>query len=194
VHRTDIGRDHVRLDTDNASYVAEYEAVYSVETTAPRSRDRVRRHAEVRTPSRSTRLREGESATVDDRGVFDLLGDQRSASDDFERWSSIAPALGTHTSISIAALRTGAMTSTITDAGSRDRRRLVVAPYAPSAGVRTTTAIGTTARMPRVSYDPWGWGTYHYGAGRSIRAWLVWCRATATARVGVLMYGPSYVG
>ena len=52
VHRTDIGRDHVRLDTDNASYVAENEAVYSVETDS-RGRDRVTvfdGSLEVRTP------------------------------------------------------------------------------------------------------------------------------------------------
>ena len=88
VHRTDIGRDHVRLDTDNASYVAEHEAIYSVETDS-RGRDRVTvfdGSVEVRTPTRTTRLREGETATVDDRGVYDLLGDQRAAADDFERW------------------------------------------------------------------------------------------------------------
>ena len=40
VHRTDIGRDHVRIDTGNASYLAEDEAVYSVETDS-RGKDRV---------------------------------------------------------------------------------------------------------------------------------------------------------
>jgi hypothetical protein len=55
IHRTDLGRDHVRLDTDNASYVAEGEALYSVETDS-RGRDRVTvfdGSVEVRTPNRS---------------------------------------------------------------------------------------------------------------------------------------------
>ncbi|HYO78493.1 MAG TPA: FecR domain-containing protein, partial [Thermoanaerobaculia bacterium] len=88
VHRTDIGRDNVRLDTENASYIAEREAVYSVETDA-HGRDRVTVFAgsiEVRTPARTTRLRSGETATIDDRGVYDLVGDQRDSADDFERW------------------------------------------------------------------------------------------------------------
>ena len=65
VHRTDIGRQHVRLDTDNASYVATYEAVYSVETDT-RGRDRVSvfdGSVEVRRSVNSgrVRVREGES-------------------------------------------------------------------------------------------------------------------------------------
>ena len=66
IHRTDIGREHVRLDTDNASYVADREGVYSVETDT-RGRDRVTvfdGSVEVRTRQRSTRLRSGESANV----------------------------------------------------------------------------------------------------------------------------------
>nr|MDQ3283899.1 FecR domain-containing protein [Acidobacteriota bacterium] len=88
VYRTDIGRDHVRLDTDNASYVAEREGVYSVETDS-NGRDRVMvfdGSIEVRTRTRTTRLRSGESAQIDDRGVYDLAGDQSTSADDFERW------------------------------------------------------------------------------------------------------------
>jgi len=101
VQRTDIGHDHIRLDTDNASYVASREAIYSVETDT-RGRDRVTVFAgsvEVRTPSRTSRLRSGESASVDDRGPYDLIGDQRYAADDFERWFlRRAERLGSYTS------------------------------------------------------------------------------------------------
>ncbi len=101
VHRTDLGRDHVRLDTSNASYVAENEGVYTVETD-PDGRDRVMVFAgtlEVRTPTRATRLREGESANVDGRGVYDLIGDQRTSADDFERWFLVrAERFGTYNS------------------------------------------------------------------------------------------------
>lgn len=81
IHRTDLARDHVRLDTDNASYVAEHEALYSVETDS-RGRDRVTvfdGSVEVRTPDRTTRLRSSESATIDEGGVFELIGDQRTS-------------------------------------------------------------------------------------------------------------------
>ena len=55
----------------------------------PNGRDRVTVFAgaiEVRTPSRTTRLRSGDSATIDDRGLYDLAGDQRESADEFERW------------------------------------------------------------------------------------------------------------
>ena len=73
VHRTDIGRDHVRLDTNFASYVADYEAIYSVETA--NGGDRVTVFdgvVEVRLPSRTTRLRAGETINVDESGLYQI--------------------------------------------------------------------------------------------------------------------------
>jgi len=88
IHRTEIGRELVRLDTRHASYVAQREAVYFVEADA-RGADRVvvfDGSIEVRTPTRRTRLRAGEGASLDDRGVYDLVSDVEYGSDDFERW------------------------------------------------------------------------------------------------------------
>jgi hypothetical protein len=170
VHRTDIGRDHVRLDTDHASYVAEVEAVYSVETDA-RGRDRVTVFdgtIEVRTPNRSTRLREGESANVDDRGAYDLIGDQRTSADDFEKWFlDRAERFGSYNSRYMD--RRLSYWSDDLDEHGRwvhvsgigwSWRPFVAAGWRPYYnGYWHSHGGGLTW----VSYDPWGWGTYHYG-------------------------------
>ena len=170
VHRTDIGRDHVRLDTDNASYVAEYEAVYSVEADA-RGRDRVTvfdGSIEVRTPSRATRLREGESANVDDRGVFDLIGDQRTAADEFERWFlNRADRFGKYNNRYMDR-RLSYWSDDLDDHGrwvyvtgiGWSWRPLVAVGWRPYYNGRWSNRYGA---MTWVSYDPWGWGPYHYG-------------------------------
>ena len=170
VHRTDIGRDHVRVDTDNASYVAEYEAVYSVEADS-RGRDRVTVFdgtLEVRTPTRATRLREGESASVDDRGVYDLLGDQRAASDDFERWFlDRAERFGTYTH-KYMDRRLAYWGEDLDDHGrwvfvtgvGWSWRPYVAVGWRPYYNGYWYNRSGC---LTWVSYDPWGWGPYHYG-------------------------------
>ncbi len=170
IHRTDIGRDRVRLDTDNASYVAEGEAVYSVETDA-RGRDRVTvfdGSIEVRTPNRTTRMREGESANVDDRGTYDLIGDQRSSADEFERWFlNRAERFGSYNSRYMDR-RLSYWNDDLDDHG----RWVMVTgigwswrPYV-SVGWRPYYNGYWQNRhgcLTWVSYDPWGWGPYHYG-------------------------------
>src|SRR5688572_14025674 len=87
IHRTDQGRDLVRLDTASASYVASREAIYSVEADS-RGKDRItvfEGSIEVRTPTRTTRLRASEEAHVDDQGLYGLVS-SGGAADDFERW------------------------------------------------------------------------------------------------------------
>jgi len=203
IHRTELGRDLVRLDTDTASYLAEDEAVYSVETDS-RGRDRVMVFdgtLEVRTRQRATRLRAGESANIDDRGVFDLVGDQRDAADDFEKWFlRRAERFGSY------------------DGKHMDRRMAYWAddldehgrwvyvsgigqawrPYA-SAGWRPFYNGYWQNRfgcLTWVSYDPWGWGTYHYGrwAYDPVYGW-VWLPGSGYSPAWVYwMYGSGYVG
>lgn len=203
VHRTDLGRDHVRLDTDNASYVAEHEAVYSVEADS-RGRDRVTvfdGSLEVRTPTRATRLRQGESANVDDRGVYDLLGDQRASSDDFERWFlQRAERFGSYSNKYMD--RRQAYWSDDLD----DHGRWVFAtgigwswrPYV-SVGWRPYYNgywYNRGGCLTWVSYDPWGWGTYHYGrwAFDPGYGW-VWVPGYGYSPAWVYwMYGSGYVG
>src|ERR1700756_4624494 len=62
---SDQASDVVRLDTDNASYLADDDAIYTVDTD--RGRDRVtvfEGNVEVRTPKETRRLRTGEEAHV----------------------------------------------------------------------------------------------------------------------------------
>src|SRR3954447_16858363 len=87
VHRTEVGGDYVRLDTDNASYVAADAAVYAVDTDGGKDRVTVFDGAvEVRTPTRRSRIRAGEEAHVDDQGVYGLVSNDRVVADEFERW------------------------------------------------------------------------------------------------------------
>lgn len=170
VHRTDIGRDHVRLDTDNASYVAEDEAVYSVETD-DRGGDRVTVFdgtIEVRTPTRSTRLREGETASVDERGAYDLIGDQRTSADDFERWFlNRAERFGSYNSRYMDR-RLSYWSDDLDDHGrwvhvsgiGWSWRPFVATGWRPYYNGYWHSRNGC---LTWVSYDPWGWGTYHYG-------------------------------
>lgn len=170
VHRTDLGQDHVRVDTDNASYVAEYEGVYSVETDS-RGRDRVTvfdGSVEVRTPTRSTRIRNGESATVDERGAYDLVGDSRSSADDFERWFlKRAERFGSYNNRYMDR-RLSYWSDDLDDNGrwtfitgvGWGWRPYVAAGWRPYYNGYWYHRHGC---LTWVSYDPWGWGPYHYG-------------------------------
>jgi hypothetical protein len=170
VQRTDIGRDHVRLDTENASYVAENESVYTVETDS-RGRDRVivfDGSLEVRTPSRTTRIRRGESATVDERGVYDLIGDQLTSSDDFERWFlRRAERFGSYNNRYMDR-RLSYWTDDLDSYGSWvmvsgigwSWRPIVSVGWRPYYNGYWQNRYGC---LTWVSYDPWGWGPYHYG-------------------------------
>ncbi|MDP9192448.1 MAG: FecR family protein [Acidobacteriota bacterium] len=204
IHRTDLGREHVRLDTDNASYVAEHEGLYSVETDA-RGRDRVTvfdGNVEVRTPTRATRLRSGESATIDTDGVFDLAGDQRDSADDFERWFlKRAERFGSFNSRYVDR-RLGYWTDDLDEYG----RWVMVSGIGWSW--RPMVSVGwrpyyhgywhhsRAGSLTWVSYDPWGWGPYHYGrwAFDSGYGW-VWVPGHGYSPAWVYwMYGSGYVG
>lgn len=204
VHRTDIGRQHVRLDTDNASYVATHEAVYSVETDT-RGRDRISvfdGSVEVRTPARTSRLREGESASVDDDGVFDLVGDQRAAADDFERWFlKRAERYGTYDNRYLDRrlsywsddLDTHGRWVFATGIGWSWRPYVSVGWRPYYNGYWFTSRLGC---LTWVSHDPWGWAPYHYGrwAHDPGFGW-VWVPGYSYSPAWVYwMYGSGYVG
>lgn len=170
VQRTDIGRDFVRLDTDNASYVASREAIYSVETDT-RGRDRIvvfEGSIEVRTPTRTSRLRAGESGSVDDRGVYDLVGDQRHAADDFERWFLNRAEKSSQYTSRYMDRRLSHWNDDLDDHGrwvfltgiGWSWRPYVAAGWRPYYNGRWHRR---NHGLTWISYDPWGWGTYHYG-------------------------------
>jgi hypothetical protein len=204
VQRTDLGKDHVRLDTDNASYVAEEEAVYSVEAFT-RGRDRVTVFdgtIDVRTPTRSTRLRAGESATVDSTGLYDLAGDQRDAADDFERWFlKRAERFDSYNSRYVDR-RLGYWTDDLDSYGTWVMVNGIGWSWRPYAAAGWRPYYhgywhhSRGGSLTWVSYDPWGWGPYHYGrwAFADSYGW-VWVPGYGYSPAWVYwMYGPSYVG
>ena len=204
VYRTDIGQDHVRLDTSNASYVAENEAVYSVETDQ-NGRDRVTvfdGSVDVRTPRRSTRLRQGEAANVDDRGVSDLIGDQGTSADDFERWFLRRAEKFENYNNRYVDRRLGYYTDDLDDYGSWVFVTGVGYSWRPFVGAGWRPYYNGYWHHSRygsltwVSYDPWGWGTYHYGrwAYDPGYGW-VWVPGYGYSPAWVYWwYGPSYIG
>ncbi len=203
VHRTDIGRDYVRLDTDHACYLASNEAIYSIETDA-RGNDRVivfDGSLEVRTPSRSSRLRAGEAASVNDRGVYDLIGDQRYSADDFGRWFlKRAERYGTYTS-KYMDRRLSYWADDLDDHGrwvfvtgiGWSWRPYVAAGWRPYYHGYWANRRGA---LTWVSYDPWGWGTYHYGrwAYDPFNGW-VWVPGYGYSPAWVYWwYGSNHIG
>src|SRR5438046_9334862 len=87
VQRTNYGREFVRLDTDSASYLADDEAIYAIDSD--RGSDRITVFdgtVEVRMPNRTSRVRAGEEAKVDNSGLYGLVSNSRYSADEFERW------------------------------------------------------------------------------------------------------------
>lgn len=204
IQRTDLGRDHVRLDTENASYVAEHESVYSVETD-PQGRDRVvvfDGSIEIRTRQRATRLRRGESASIDDRGVYDLAGDQSLAADDFERWFLKRAERFDNYNNRYVDRRLGYWTDDLDDHGRWVFVTGIGWSWRPTVSVGWRPYYngywyhGRNNCLTWVSYDPWGWGTYHYGrwAYDTNYGW-VWVPGYGYSPAWVYWwYGSGYVG
>ena len=204
LQRTASGNDQVRLDTENASYVANEEAIYAVNADG-RGRDHVTvftGNVEVRTPDRTTRVRAGESGNVDSSGMYDLVSDSRTT-DDFERWflqrserysgrssryldSSLSyadPDLDEHGTWVYASSYGGWCWRPYVTTGWR--------PYYNGHWV-----YGRGGALVWVSYEPWGWVPYHYGRWGYDASWgWLWFPGISYAPAWVYwMYGPGYVG
>jgi hypothetical protein len=204
IQRDDATRQLLRLDTGNASYAASEVAIYSVETDA-KNNDRVTVFdgtMEVRTPARTTRVREGEEARVDDGGIYDLVS-ARNAADEFERWfvqraSRYSTASGRYLDRSLAyseaELGTSGSWFFAANYGGWCWRPHVSVGWRPYYNGYWRHSPG--GLLVWVSYDPWGWVPYHYGrwAYEAAYGW-VWLPGAAYAPAWVYwMYGPSYVG
>lgn len=171
VYRIDETRDYLRLDTPSASYFASDEAIFSVETDS-RGRDRVAVFdgaVEVRTPARTTRLRSGEQAEVDENGMYETARYSRHSADDFERW------------FLRRAERHGSSSSRYLDRSlayyddelSRNGSWVHIGSYGwawrPTVGAGWRPYYngywmrGRSGCLTWVSYEPWGWVPYHYG-------------------------------
>ena len=144
---------------------------------------------EVRTPARTTRVREGEEARIDDGGIYDLVS-ARNTADEFERWfiqraSRYSTASGRYLDRSLAyseaELGTSGSWFFAANFGGWCWRPHVAAGWRPYYNGYWRHSPGGV--LVWVSYDPWGWVPYHYGrwayeagvrvgvaAGRRVRA------------------------
>ncbi|HEY3055444.1 MAG TPA: DUF6600 domain-containing protein [Thermoanaerobaculia bacterium] len=205
IYRSDDARESLRLDTQSASYFAGQRAVFSVEADA-RGQDRVSVFdgtIEVRTPSRTTRVRAGESASVDDRGLYDLVNDDHYSADDFERWFLKRADRYGNTNNSRYLDRS---LSYYDDDLSRNGSWTFISgfgygwrPYV-STGWRPyfygQWSYSRAGCLTWVSYEPWGWVPYHYGrwAYDAFYGWF-WMPGAAYAPAWVYWwYSPGYIG
>jgi hypothetical protein len=203
-YRSDGGREDARLDTPNATYFADDEAIFSVEADSS-GHDRVTVFdgtIEVRTPNRTTRMRRGEDAEIDERGVYANASGGQVSADDFERW------------FLRRAERYGASTSRYLDRSlayyddelSRNGSWTYINGY--GYGWRPTVAVGwrpyfhghwsrsRNGCLTWVSYEPWGWVPYHYGRWSydPFYGWF-WLPGVGYAPAWVYWwYGNGYVG
>jgi hypothetical protein len=204
IQRDDETRQLLRLDTGNGSYAATEVATYAVETDA-KNNDRVTVFdgtMEVRTPSRTTRVREGEEARIDDGGIYDLVS-ARNTADEFERWfiqragrynTASGKYLDRSLAYSEADLGTNGSWVFAANYGGWCWRPHVAVGWRPYYNGYWRHSPGGV--LVWVSYDPWGWVPYHYGrwAYEAAYGW-VWLPGAAYAPAWVYwMYGPSYVG
>jgi len=204
IQRDDETRQLLRLDTANASYAASEVAIYAVEADS-KNHDRVTVFdgtVEVRTPARTTRVRQGEEARVDDGGIYDLVN-ARETADEFERWflqraSRYNTASGRYLDRSLAysesELGTSGSWYFAANFGGWCWRPHVAAGWRPYYNGYWRHSPGGV--LVWVSYDPWGWVPYHYGrwAYEPAYGW-VWLPGAAYAPAWVYwMYGPSYIG
>ena len=204
IDRVGDATESLRLDTPSASYFAGAEAVFSVESDS-HGRDHLTvfdGSIEVRTPARTSRVRAGESADVDDRGLYDLTSDEHTSADDFERWflqrsekfgNSNSRYLDRSLAYSDEDLSRSGSWTFISGFGWGWR------PYV-SAGWRPyyngQWATGPSGCLTWVSYEPWGWVPYHYGRWSfdPTYGWF-WLPGAAYSPAWVYwMYSPGYIG
>jgi len=204
IQRDEETRELLRLDTPNASYAASEVAIYAVEADA-KTQDRVTVFdgtMEVRTPSRTTRVRQGEVAHVDGEGMYDLLGSHDTA-DEFERWflqrasrynTASSRYLDRSLAYSEADLGSSGAWFFAANFGGWCWRPHVAAGWRPYYNGYWRHSPGGV--LVWVSYDPWGWVPYHYGrwAYQPAYGW-VWLPGAAYAPAWVYwMYSPTVIG
>ena len=205
LERDSDDRDPVRLDTESASFAATERAVYSVDTEREHGAVRVFDGSiEVRTPSRTTRVRSGEEGRLDDKGLYDLVSIGRTGADDFERWflgrsevyrRGSSRYLDRSLAYADPDLERYGSWVYASDYGSWCWRPVIMSvgwrPY-----YNGYWHHGRGGSLVWVSYDPWGWVPYHYGrwAYDPGYGW-VWMPGYAYSPAWVYwMYGSGYVG
>ncbi|HEX7419164.1 MAG TPA: DUF6600 domain-containing protein [Thermoanaerobaculia bacterium] len=204
IYRVSDATESLRLDTPSASYFAGSEAVFSVESDS-HGRDHLavfQGSIEVRTPAKTSRVRAGESAEVDDRGLYDLVNDEQTSADDFERWflqrsekfgNSNSRYLDRSLAYSDDDLAHHGSWTFISGFGW-GWRPFVGAGWRPYYNGQWST--GPSGCLTWVSYEPWGWVPYHYGRWSFDPAYgWFWLPGSAYSPAWVYwMYSPGYIG
>jgi len=157
---------------------------------------------EVRTPERTTRLRRGEGAEIDDRGDFEFTSSATQSADDFERWflrrtERYGGKNGRYLDRSL---------SYYEDELSRHGSWVNINSYGwawrptVAAGWRPyyhgQWGHGRNGSLTWVSYEPWGWVPYHYGrwSHDPYYGWF-WVPGIGYAPAWVYWwYGSNYIG
>src|SRR5207249_79621 len=121
------------------------------------------------TPSRTSRVRAGESASVDDRGLYDLVTDDHYATDDFEGW--FLKRAGRYGNTNSRYLDRS-LSYSDDDLGRNGSWTFISGfgwGWRPYVGVGWRPyfygqwAYSRAGCLTWVSYEPWGWVPYHYG-------------------------------
>ncbi|HEX3108598.1 MAG TPA: DUF6600 domain-containing protein, partial [Thermoanaerobaculia bacterium] len=201
---SDETSDVVRLDTDNASFFADDEAIYAIDTD--RGRDRItvfEGNVEVRTPKETQKIRAGEEAHVDDNGLFGLVNQSYSSADDFERWflrrserygHGSSRYLDRSLAYADADLSSNGSWVYVSGFSTWCWRPHVAAGWRPYFNGEWVS--GPSGALIWASYEPWGWVPYHYGrwALDPFYGW-VWLPGAGYSPAWVYwMYSPGYVG
>ncbi|HLJ74811.1 MAG TPA: DUF6600 domain-containing protein [Thermoanaerobaculia bacterium] len=205
VERTDFHHEPLRLDTPNASYVARNESVYAVETDS-RGVDRLSAFygdVEVRTPARTSIVREGEEAKIDDQGLYGQVASNRATADEFERWfnhrsqrylTDNSQYLDGSLAYSDADLQQYGSWTFVSSLGTWGWRPYVGAGWRPY--YYGSWIYGPNNCLTWFSSEPWGWVPYHYGrwAYDPGFGW-VWVPGYTYSPAWVYFaYGPGYFG
>ena len=203
VQRTSEATELLRIDTANASYAANDDAIYAVDTDA-QGRDRVTVYdgeIDVRTPQRSTNVRQGEEARIDDQGMYGLVSSN--ASDEFERWfarraqryqSASSRYLDRSLAYSDYQLQDYGSWVFVSSFGGYAWRPRVGAGWRPY--YYGSWGNGPDGCLTWISYEPWGWVPYHFGRWGydPLYGWL-WLPGYTYAPAWVYWaYGPGYIG
>ena len=203
-YRAANSRGSARFDTEGATYFAAHEAMFSVETSSAGA-DRVvvfDGEVEVRTPDRNAVLRRGDSAQLDNRGVYSAIRDAVGTADDFERWfvqraerfgGKDSRYLDHSLSYAEEDLNQNGSWVNISSYGWAWRPHVATGwrPY-----YYGHWGYGYNGCLTWVSYEPWGWVPYHYGrwAYDAFYGWF-WVPGAAYSPAWVYWwYGPGYVG
>jgi len=205
VHRTDFNREALRLDTPAASYAASDVAIYAVDSDS-RGADRVSvfdGEIEVRTPTRTSTIREGEEGRVDDQGLYGLVSSQRGTADEFERWfvrrserygRGTSRYLDRSLAYSDYDLQQYGSWTYVSSLGTWGWRPYVSVGWRPY--YYGNWNYGPGGCLTWISTEPWGWVPYHYGRWGydPVFGW-VWVPGYTYSPAWVYWaYGPGYFG